>query len=354
MYAIARTKKLKSQGDVSQSAAHNFRTKTQQNINHEKSKENRIIYNPFSVDTTSTTDLNKKLQKYYENLGIKQKDGNVQALEFVVTASPEFFADLPAEKFAKWEAEQVRFFREKFGDNLKMAVLHLDEKTPHIHFTVSTELKSIKKYKNRYGECEKESYSLNAKRFNPAFLRQFQTEFAEINKKFGLKRGIKGSKAKQKDLKTFYREVNRVMSTNYEKNLEREVQVSMQKNERWWDKVLRQVGLVREKLVEETVKPELLRSRRERSIVAAFFGKDRFKRAEKIRNDAEEKKTLEKELEAEKKKFTQSLHDTTPKRVRELEKENEALKSELDKLKPKPKNDPTPPQPQKNFTMDKR
>ena len=47
---------------------------------------------------------------------------------------------------------------------------------------ISTELKSLKRYKNQKGEFHKETWSLNAKRYDPEFLVGLQDRFAEHNK----------------------------------------------------------------------------------------------------------------------------------------------------------------------------
>ena len=65
------------------------------------------------------------------------------------------FDGLSDEKVAIWAEHQLKFMKNEFGDNLQVAVLHLDEKTPHLHFLLSCEEKSLKVYKNRHGTSEK-------------------------------------------------------------------------------------------------------------------------------------------------------------------------------------------------------
>ena len=100
---------------------------------------------------------------------------------------------------------QIDFFKQEFGENLKVAVLHLDESTPHLHLMVSTEIKSEKKYKNQKGEFFKTTYSLNAKRWNPEFLISLHDKNALHNKKFGLERGVQGSDRVHETVKEHYR-----------------------------------------------------------------------------------------------------------------------------------------------------
>ena len=123
-----------------------------------------------------------------------------------------------------WANQQCEFFKIKFGEQLKIGVLHLDEKTPHIHFMISTEMKSVKRYKNQKGEFFKETWSLNAKRYDREFLINLHTSHAEHNKNFGLKRGVKGSMRKHTELKEFYGIVNKAMSVDYQKQIEKTIQ----------------------------------------------------------------------------------------------------------------------------------
>ena len=100
--------------------------------------------------------------------------------------------------------------KNEFGDNLQVAVLHLDEKTPHLHFLLSCEEKSLKRYKNQKGEFFREEYSLNAKRWGPDFLRDLHTRHAEHNEKLGLKRGNPSSGGVHKPLKEYYKELEQL------------------------------------------------------------------------------------------------------------------------------------------------
>lgn len=111
--------------------------------------------------------------------------------------------------------------RKEFGDQIKLVVLHMDEKTPHLHFMVGTEQKSVKRYKNQKGEFHKETWALNARRYNQVFLRDLHDRHAEANKPFGLKRGVRGSMRNHTTLKEFYSLVEKAMGSDYEKEIEK-------------------------------------------------------------------------------------------------------------------------------------
>ena len=95
---------------------------------------------------------------------------------------------------------------------MKVAVLHLDEKTPHLHFLLSTEKKTLKAYKNQHGSFSRETVSLNANRWNPDFLKGLHDRHAEHNAHYGLKRGKVGSEAVHKPVKDYYRELQRLQA----------------------------------------------------------------------------------------------------------------------------------------------
>ena len=163
MYAILRAKKIKTKIQITNASEHNLRLRNQNNIDPDRSELNQILFNPLGIDQKSPSSFQEKLSEFYSDIGVKEKKDNVLLYEYVATASPDFFKNKSVKQIGKWASDQVKFMKDQFGTQLKLAVLHLDERTPHVHFFVSTELKSVKKYKNRYGECEKETWSLNSK-----------------------------------------------------------------------------------------------------------------------------------------------------------------------------------------------
>ncbi|POR49793.1 plasmid recombination enzyme [Paraburkholderia eburnea] len=218
---ILRAEKVKTRTQITQAAEHNFRLRLQNNIDAGRSHLNQILVNTLGADIKKSSDLQEKLTAFYQGLGVKEKKDNVLMMEFIVSASPEFFENKSKEYVQKWADDQVEFMRKEFGDQLKIAVLHLDEKTPHIHFMISTEIKSVKKYKNQKGEFFKETWSLKADRYNPEFLVGLHDRHAEWNKKYGLTRGVKGSMRKHTTLKEFYDRVEKALNTDYDKRIEK-------------------------------------------------------------------------------------------------------------------------------------
>ena len=215
-YSITRGLKIKDRTQMTSMAEHNFRIRTQENIDSSRTPQNRLLVNKLGVNTSIANDLNKKVTEYYKEKEVKERVDNVLMLEFIATASPEFFKGKSKKQIDEWADAQIDFFEKEFGDNFKIAVLHMDELTPHIHLAITTEEKKIRRFKNRHGESFKEGYSLNANRWNPEYFTGLQTRFSAANERFGLERGVKNSKAKHQTLL----EANEKLKAKDKKNVE--------------------------------------------------------------------------------------------------------------------------------------
>ena len=81
-YNIMRTGKIKDRKQITDAASHSFRTRHQPNIDKTRTADNVIIWNPLEVDTTKAPDLQKKVTRYYEGLGVKERKNSVLMQEF--------------------------------------------------------------------------------------------------------------------------------------------------------------------------------------------------------------------------------------------------------------------------------
>lgn len=207
MYCTLRTQKLKDRKKITEAASHNFRLRHQGNIDATRSQLNSVLVNNLGADLTRAEGLQEAISAHYKAIGAKENKDSVLAQEFVISASPEFFTGKSRAEVDEWASHQVEFMRKEFGGNLQVAVLHMDERTPHLHFLLSCDEKSLKRYKNRHGECFKEKVGLNANRWGPDFLVGLHDRHARHNEVFGLKRGQPGSKAKHKPVKEYYRDL---------------------------------------------------------------------------------------------------------------------------------------------------
>ena len=59
---------------------------------------------------------------------------SVMMVETLITASPEFMNSLPPEEQKEYFTRALEFLSERVGkQNILSAVVHMDEKTPHMH-----------------------------------------------------------------------------------------------------------------------------------------------------------------------------------------------------------------------------
>ena len=131
-YAIMRFAKYKGP-EISGIEAHNERTKE------------KYASNP-DVDT-SRSHLNFHLiepqgkyraeaEKQIAAAGCRTRTDSVRLVEMLVTASPEFFKDKKREEIRTFFQTALDFIKQKQNpDTIISAVVHMDEKTPHMHLS---------------------------------------------------------------------------------------------------------------------------------------------------------------------------------------------------------------------------
>jgi len=325
---ILRTGKVKTRMDITQAVEHILRLRMQANIDASKSNQNCVLVNSLNADLDKASSLQEKLSEHYDSLGIKEKQDNVLMMEFIVSASPEFFEKMEPSKIKEWAEHQVKFFKSEFGEQLKIAVLHLDEKTPHLHFMIGTELESVKKYKNQKGEFFKKSWSLNAKRYDPQFLVGLHDRHANWNKKYKLQRGVKGSLRRHKSLKEFYKVVDKALNADYSNKIESVIdslettflskKVSVQEVRNKFKPVINSL-LKQNKALKEKVAVDIKKWATDLSDVQAKLKLEReeLKQKREVYADAINRVSVDTKL------------------IQELNTENKYLKNELRKYKPK-------------------
>ncbi len=208
-FCIMRIKKLHSDSNVAGALAHHLRTRETDNADPEKLRNNWYSGNEYTKDANGRLDKSTNediearrkmkavaLAKYRRNLPEKIRKNAVRSVEFMMTVSPEVMSrkDFNSVKYLNDCAEWVR---QKFGkDNVFFVAHHRDKTTPHISILITPK-----------GENGK----LNARKFfgGREKLSELQTSFyEEVGKAYGLERGIRGSKAKHKTIKTWYAEQN--------------------------------------------------------------------------------------------------------------------------------------------------
>ena len=116
-----------------------------------------------------------------------------------------------------WCNDNLKWLRETYGErNLVSAVLHMDEKTPHIHATivpiVTGERRKARKEeqngKKKYRKKNTQDVRLCADDVMARHrLKHYQDTYAQAMSKYGLQRGIDGSLAKHISTMQYYKEL---------------------------------------------------------------------------------------------------------------------------------------------------
>jgi len=135
-----------------------------------------------------------------ELLPEKRRKDAVLAIEYVMTASPEWFETATPREQAKFFTLSKMWLEEKYGkDRIVAAVVHRDEVTPHL---------------SAYVVPLTEDGRLSAKEFigSRKKMSDDQTSFAESVSRLGLERGIKGSQATYQTVQHYYESLNRGIS----------------------------------------------------------------------------------------------------------------------------------------------
>lgn len=313
----AHEKKFKDKGHITQAVNHNMRMHIDEHLKEriypEKSHLNKLVFNSLGFDATKGgSDFQDKLFKHYEYLGIKAKPDSVFMLEFIISASPEFFETSTPQVVAAWEESQLEFLKEQFGGNLKLVVEHNDESSKHYHAFVSTELLSTKKYKNQKGEFFKETWSLNAKRFNPEFLTNLHDAHAVKNDRFGLLRGVEGSTALHTTLKDYQKHLKTVLKLSYADGVAKKVKTFFNAKSKW--------GFIPVDTATKMLNP-LLNELKLGLEALKFHMADKEKRGKILEAEAERLKNKEKELNLLLDKYTKVLRDKNT-QIEELTTEN--------------------------------
>ena len=184
-YAILRTAKLKTMGNIGCSLAHNYRT-----IETPNADPNLTPKNHHSVATPEAVK-----QAIKDRLPEKRRSDAVLCIEYLITASPEWegWGNSLEDEFFKRSAQ---WLMDKHGEeNIAGMSIHRDISTPHlVAYVIPIDQKGKLNCKNFLGGRVK--------------LNQMQTDFAKTVTDLGLTRGKEGSKAKHNSIKAYYHDIN--------------------------------------------------------------------------------------------------------------------------------------------------
>jgi hypothetical protein len=200
MYSYLHAVKLKTFGNIASVGAHNSRA--QPPPNSDPKKKDHLLLGSMNL----TSDVKKHLAE--KGISKLRKNG-VIALELLLAFSPEYLRDsegkyLPNSgiKLKKWVNSSFNWLQHKFGDRLVNVWLHGSEANYHIHATI------IPSEKKDSGKWKLNARGITGGREK---LSELQDSYAASVSSLGLKRGVKGSKAKHQTLKKYYAQVNDTM-----------------------------------------------------------------------------------------------------------------------------------------------
>ena len=187
-YAIMRAKKLANMGSVAASMQHCYRERETHNADQERTPDNQHLV------AKSTDEAMGKLRVL---LPEKRRKDAVLAVEYVMTASPEWFAQATPEQEKAFFQRSLQWLADKYGaDRIVTASIHRDEATPHLSaFVVPLTQDKRLSAKEFIGSRDK--------------MRADQTTYAACVVDLGLERGIEGSKATHQTIQQHYAAVER-------------------------------------------------------------------------------------------------------------------------------------------------
>ena len=197
----------KAEGNDSRMTAHIERTVEPKNADKSRTHLNRELIE-FSDGITNRT---QAIQHRIETAGIKRKitKDQVRVIRINLSGTHEDMKRIEAEgKLDKWCIDTVDWLKKTYGEkNVVSAVLHMDEKTPHIHASV-VPIVIGQRRKAKEGTKKKNTVRLCADDImTKTKMVEYQDSYAEVMAKYSLERGIRGSEAKHITTGEYYRNI---------------------------------------------------------------------------------------------------------------------------------------------------
>ena len=194
-FAILRIKKHSNFGTIAGMGSHVMRTRNTPNADPDLTHKNKTVIGSrdYVADVKARLDSAK--------IGRIRKNG-VIAIEHLMTASPDYFKQKGA--LNEWYKATRNWLEQRYGrDNIVSMTVHLDETTPHAHAVI---VPIEKKNSGRFVGQER----LNARAFTGGRekMSEMQDSYAAALSHLGLERGIKGSKARHRTVRSWYAEAN--------------------------------------------------------------------------------------------------------------------------------------------------
>jgi hypothetical protein len=191
-YAIYRTAKIKTAGQLAGSANHMTRSSPTPNADPRRAELNEILIGSDDPAADVRALLPEIDQRDADGL-LLRRSNSVLAVEVLVTASPEWWAEATPAMRKDWQRATLDWLAEAWGgrQNLAHMRMHGDETTPHLTgYVVPLDERGALNCRSFIGERQQ--------------LREQQTGYAEAVAHLGLQRGVPGSKAIHQAVSRYY------------------------------------------------------------------------------------------------------------------------------------------------------
>lgn len=258
-YAILRTAKHRSARSVGGMGRHMNRTRETPNADPGRRSTN-ATYTPADGwvrwSERAPRNLAEQLRERladFEQRGGKLRTDSVLAVELMLSASPEWFKQACREQRQEWLRRNVQWIEDVFGrNNVLQVALHLDETTPHLHAFLVPEVEMIE----TRGRKPKAGTPASVKAPKPALaashwldgrakLGDLQDSYAAAMAPLGLERGLKGSGARHRTIRSYYAAAEAVMGGQQPDGIKIPAPPPLPEPQGWVERLGSAVGLVR-------------------------------------------------------------------------------------------------------------
>ena len=96
----------------------------------------RYIVGNDAVMQGMQAEIERNLDAHHKRVGGKKVRSDAHVLLAGVASFPRDLQNAEPETYEKWERKTVEWLQKKYGDDLKVVLMHNDEDHPHIHFYV--------------------------------------------------------------------------------------------------------------------------------------------------------------------------------------------------------------------------
>jgi len=191
MYAIMRTEKHHTMGEIAAMGKHNERTRDTPNADADRLGENVRLVGSGDWVADAQARLAEATNPHF-------RPDAIRGVEVFMGVSPEFKNTATEADWRAWVERSMGWLTDTFRDprNIVAAVWHRDELTPHIQALVVP-------LREDNARLSYEHY-LGGSKYR---LSELQTSYAEAVRDLGLERGVQGSQATHQDVQRWYAKV---------------------------------------------------------------------------------------------------------------------------------------------------